>query len=290
MKWAKVEATFLADAKFRRLSRLLSDERDFHAAIGTWIIGLSTAWHCESREIADEVRDAPGFDALVKVGILDGEGNIPASSWDHWFDPIERRRETEAQRQKRHRASRSVTRDTALPIESSRSVTRDNGLSQQHLLSSSSGESLYDEETPTKKSGNGSGDWDHRVSIWSQLMPVISELTGVAYPSMSNGYATSLVEDVDAFGVDRVLEVMRIVAKASEAPDVRTLAFGTRQALREVPKVAVVKAEVAEVVKQARKQDREFERVRSIYGPGGTLYGDPLPAKYGGKPWDETYT
>lgn len=85
--WAKVDSSFPADPKVRRLERMLP-YRDYLAAVGAWLIILADSWRAGSREggiaASDLLLDDDLVDALQGVHLLDADGRIPASSWRKW--------------------------------------------------------------------------------------------------------------------------------------------------------------------------------------------------------------
>lgn len=103
---------------------------------------------------------------------------------------------------------------------------------------------------------------------WSDVGPLVSELTGVAYPSPDSKFAAMLMEDVQSFGLERVTATARAVAEAMDGKaDFRALAFGVRGALRPPPdgrKVAAVERQAEEERAHAGRLEATQRRIAEM--------------------------
>lgn len=83
--FALVDAAFLADTKFRKLRRRLSEPRDFNSAVGAWLIVLTAARRNGLPDVdaADEAEDDTFLPDLIAVGLLTPTG-IPDKPYRAW--------------------------------------------------------------------------------------------------------------------------------------------------------------------------------------------------------------
>lgn len=109
MDW---DTGFLADPKFLHLRDLLPDPVRFGYAGFCYVRLAADAWRtCERHLMGDIVRgiEADVVEALRKAGLLDETDRVVQATFDKWIGEALEAREVWKDRQRTHRASRSVT-------------------------------------------------------------------------------------------------------------------------------------------------------------------------------------
>lgn len=114
---ADIDAGLLDDPKFRALARSIRDEGVLARCCIGYVAVVTGSWSAGDRVSLDEA--APVWltalddlrERLQAVGLLDGDGRIPAHAWESWFRPADGRREVlrDKWRRANQRRSRSGT-------------------------------------------------------------------------------------------------------------------------------------------------------------------------------------
>ncbi len=243
---AQIDSGLEADPKFVALH--VAHPAEYHQALGTYMSLALRAWATASRE-ADPYLclgcPADSLRLLREYGLLDDENRIPEAVFDRYIGEVLRGREAEAERK--------------------RTVRRTSG---GHLAESveSSSPLLY---SPTDYGTENSTAVPGREG-WVELGPLVTELTGTAYPSPDSKLARMLLEDVRDFGMPRVRSAAAAVAEAMDGKaDLRALAFGVRNALRPPPdgrKVAAAEREDEERRDFERRLEATKRRIAAMKG------------------------
>jgi len=116
------DTAFPLDEKFIAL-RSNTGANVYYSACGIWWHVVAAAWRTAT--LPDVHRVCPDADpdevgALIRAGLLDTDGRLPATAFDSWPGAALERRRDNADRQARHRQSRAVT----VSHDESPSVTR----------------------------------------------------------------------------------------------------------------------------------------------------------------------
>jgi hypothetical protein len=235
---AQIESAMENDDRIKALFSS-SDRITYYALLGAYLSIVLRAWASASREVSparERVLPPDLVGPLIKEGLLDAEGAIPEAVFEKWVGSVLDSRRRDADRKRTPPDSAGVLRSpgdsniVSSPLLSSGDIRKENGTAEPA-----------------------------RDDDWTELAPVIAELTGRLHFNRLSGTGSMLVEDAEEFGTPRVIATMRAVAGAMEAkPDLRALAFGVRNALRPPPDGKVIAA-AERAADEKRASDRRFE-------------------------------
>jgi len=259
--YAPLDPNFLADAKFRKLARLLPEPADFLAAVGTWAVALAGAYRRGKPDV--NVGEEPGSEryvpALIECGLLVDNG-IPPDSFEKWR-PKPRPRYPSDERVPAPRtppdSPEPVRSEPELPTPSDSAFARTE-LNVTELNRTEQNRTEKEESAPRAREGRKLLRIDPGAKLedgWVDISQKLEELTGKPYGVQPYSKPGELLRgDLRDHGAGTVLEALsRVYTLNGRVNDPGRLAFAAHDLLN--PPLNV--RELQKQEEKARQEERD---------------------------------
>lgn len=258
LPYAQVATDLFADPKVRRLFRD-ADESIAYAAMGIFLDVLTSAWSKGSRDPTARERtelDVP-VAALIRVGLLDGDGRIPEESWEKWWGPVRETRSRKSDAQARWRA-KSRERESETAVDDRRYLQQ--SPSSPLFSSISTVESSTDEDVSPARARSREGPGPVRWQVPGDVLDVYERLTTRVPAPGAMDWLDRLVSQ---YGDDRVGR--QLADEWSADPTIRNFLGRVQRSLHRDETEATKREEEDERKRASRTDaDRATERLESI--------------------------